>query len=93
MESYLLHYKWQRHRTRTSRSHTSTIVRPERSAERMYFHLLFESLSPVHTKTIKCWKYDSVLYKACVMLVVYDVRKAGVFKIFTLAEDLERVFD
>ena len=30
--------------------------------------------SLLHTKTLKLWKYDSITYGACVMLVVYDVR-------------------
>ena len=34
---------------------------------------VFESFSPVHVKTLKRWKYDSIPYRACVMLVVYDV--------------------
>ena len=34
---------------------------------------VFESFSPVQVKTLKGWKYDSIPYRACVMLVVYDV--------------------
>ena len=34
---------------------------------------VFESFSPVHTKTLKRWKYDTISYGTCVMLVVYDV--------------------
>ena len=34
---------------------------------------IFESFSPVHIKTLKRWKYDSIPYRACVMLVEYDV--------------------
>ena len=34
---------------------------------------IFESFSPVHVKTLKRWKYDSIPYRACVMLVEYDV--------------------
>ena len=55
---------------------------------------VFESFSPVLTKTLQRCKYDSVTYGACVMLEVYDIIvfenlrfrpstrkwKAGVFK-------------
>ena len=34
------------------------------------FKLLF---SPIHTKSPKWWKYDSIPYRTCTMLVVYDV--------------------
>ena len=34
---------------------------------------IFESFSPFHTKTLKQWKYDSITYGACAILVVYDV--------------------
>ena len=34
---------------------------------------IFESFSPVHVKTLKRWKYDSIPYRACVMLVEYDL--------------------
>ena len=29
---------------------------------------VFESFSPVHTKTLKRWKYDIVPYRACAFL-------------------------
>ena len=34
---------------------------------------VFESFSPVHTKTLKRWKYDSIPHRACVMLAAYDL--------------------
>ena len=58
---------------------------------------VFESFSPVHTKTQKRWKNDSIRSWTCIMLEVYDVwhyrirkspfsstrnRKADVFKNF-----------
>ena len=36
---------------------------------------VFESFRSVHTKTPKRWKYDSIPNGACVILVVYDVRR------------------
>ena len=34
---------------------------------------IFESFSLFHTKTPNQWKYDSITYGACAILVVYDV--------------------
>ena len=34
---------------------------------------VFESFSTVQVKTLKRWKYDIIPYRACVMLVAYDV--------------------
>ena len=34
---------------------------------------VFESLSPVHMKTLKRWKNDNIPYRACVILVAYNV--------------------
>ena len=34
---------------------------------------IFESFSLFHTKTLNQWKYDSITYGACAILVVYDV--------------------
>ena len=34
---------------------------------------VFKSFSPVHTKKLKRWKYQSIPFGACVMLEVYDL--------------------
>ena len=36
-------------------------------------HVAYSNPWPVHTKTLKRWKYDSIPHKACVILVVNDV--------------------
>ena len=52
---------------------------------------VLESFWPIHMKTLKRWKYDSIPYRACVMLIVlfcsciwcmtsWPFQKAGGFK-------------
>ena len=70
-------------------------------------HGVYANPWPVHTKTLKRWKYDSIRHRACVILVVNDVwhhcfenlrfrpstrkRETGVFK-FEIST-LESVFE
>ena len=41
---------------------------------------IFKSFSPVHTKKLKQWKYESIPFGACVMLEVYDVWHQHIWK-------------
>ena len=66
--------------------HTCIVVQPKLQARstririflktKIFFSVfkknrVLESFSPVHTKTLKRWKYDSIPYRACAMLVEF----------------------